>query len=339
MSTPIIINNYQYNVTFKSDGRLEIKAIDYSTLKDYVAVIDIPCIKDFRLIDSLEMLYDMFNDGLKHDNDMIKIFYDKIKDKIDISLEIKFKYFVETFECSLINAKEAESLDILNNKMHYFNKRLLDYEKDMEKIKTLERKIEEMNNHMNKIHMMTEDSQNLLMLPEHFPIHIKTANSLAIANNVFTINNVDYNMRDKKTAPIDISIPIPHTHGNWTHTHGMFLPVAPSPILLTEYLNYFNKLAELTSVSVNTNICQHNLLFIEKCIKITTITLTGYTDLHDISVLLKYPNLTSVTIRGCPNIKNLYILEDCEKLEKLMIEKSMHTGCFSKNIKFNIINI
>jgi hypothetical protein len=99
--------DYQYKVNLTANGSLEIKSINLSTSSVYTHIVKMEDIKGFRLIESIEMLKNIFNDALQQASESLVFEYNTSTDEINVSLEIKFTYFTEKLKFTLINIKKS----------------------------------------------------------------------------------------------------------------------------------------------------------------------------------------------------------------------------------------
>ena len=123
-----LIDNYQYSLLIE-DGTLLIKTIDFSQLIDYKVVITNEMLITYRLVNTIEELYEIFTDCFKsYDNKdtktYIELAYDKKTDVINLTLHIGFKYKTETLEFKMITVKDFLNQQMINNKLFYFNTKL-----------------------------------------------------------------------------------------------------------------------------------------------------------------------------------------------------------------------
>ena len=335
MSDCYIIGQYQYNIYNHTEGEekqyLCIKAVNYKSLVDYNHKIYDKDIKNYKLIPSLDILYQILIDGFTDKNKdvcTLKIIYNNKKDIINISLQIKFRYIIEEIKFNLISVQELATQQVVDNKMQYFNKRLTDLEYERKEINLLSSQVKKLTEKLQNLEYSTKLSTdivnilcinlkppyiNSLILSSH-SIYIPIAILLTINNNNFIIENdqrtLDYNINYK--AIID-KHKIPKKH----------------------YFDIPNYLSELTYISIS-DLEQSDLKFIQKCYKLKELIIKNLTNLVDIKIILNFKVLEKLTITGCRKIKNLKLLEKCTSLEVLKVHSSINTGVFSEALSFRI---
>lgn len=141
MVTFYTIDQYRYSIYFDNKGEkseaLYIMAINYNSLDDYRCNIIADKIKDYKLISSLDELYTTLSGGfLKYQTDIIQLEtkYNAEKDEINIKLTIKCILHQGHLNFTLERIKNLTNQDILN-KMSYFNKRLINLEREIKEQK------------------------------------------------------------------------------------------------------------------------------------------------------------------------------------------------------------
>lgn len=308
------IGQYQYNIYFGEEG-LSLKAINYESLIDYRCDIKQDAIEGYKLFNSLETLYTILVDGFTNKNKnnvKMNIIYEKAKDEINILLEVKFPYATEEFTIKLMSVKDLVNQQIIDNKMHYFNKRLTDVEGERKEIETLKHTVDSLLHRLEQLEVKTAiNNEHILFGCDSssssskylYHVYIPLSVTLIMGSSFMDINGADFSF--------DPNINIDH------------------------YIKMCNLLIELKEAVIR-EIDIRDLKFIEKCTKLTELTLGNMTKLVDISSVLKLPVLKTLTITECKKITNLKILENCKNLELLKIQSSINTGVFSEELSFRI---
>lgn len=305
------IGQYQYNVYFGEDG-LSLKAINYDSLVDYRCDIKQDDIKDCNLINSLTTLHKILVDSFTNNSkDTVKmnIKYNKTMDEIDIVLKIVFAYAEEEFKLKLISVKDLVNQEIINNKMQYFNKRLIDVEGERKEIDVLRNTIYCLESRLSQLEKKTIFNNHFITYPTSEPF-IPASTELIITPTIIITGAGGYDRTVTYLPYIDINY----------------------------YIQICNCLFELKDVDISGLNCS-DLKFINNCVKITTLSLSNMSNLMDLSAVLLFPNLKTLTIEKCRKINNLKILEKCKNLELLKIHSSINTGIFSEIISFRIVII
>ncbi len=317
------IGQYQYNIYFGEEG-LSLKAINYKSLVDYRCDIEEADIKDFRLISSLDTLYEILNDAFTGKNTsavVMKITYDEKKDEINILLCLKYKYASETLEVNLRSVKELVNQRIIDNKMHYFNKRLTDLEGERKEIDELKLTVLNLSERLAQLETSSIINNDYItyMMTEQSPyggwakyntsaLYVPLATMLTVSSKQLTVGSgKDYNVIIKYLSGVSMDC----------------------------YIRMCNYLTELKSIDICKIDCE-DLKFIEKCTKTEELSLENLLNLVDISSVLNFLDLKFLTIKECRKINNLKILEKCKSLELLKVHSTINTGVFSEVLSFRI---
>ncbi len=331
MTTFYTIEQYQYYIYFSNDGKknsnetsnsdvLHIKAINHVSLSDYRCDITKDRIKDYGLIPSLDILYDILSDGfLKKKTDIVQLgtTYDIKKNEIYITLILTFPYKKEIFHLKLESVKDLANQDILNNKMNYFNKRLTDLEGERKEIQLLTDRVDQLTDQLYQHQLQINIAKDHVIFTANYATNycvcILSTGSLNVDESTikFTSNS--------NLGTISINYANCETYG----------------ILPPYYFTRFNYFTELDTISIK-NVNWPDLTYIRKCTKITNLTIEGLDNLIDISAVLNFIKLKTLSIRDCRKIKNLKILEECKSLQLLKIHSSINTGVFSEALSFPI---
>ena len=312
MSDCYIIGQYQYNIYNHTEGEekqyLCIKAVNYKSLVDYNHKIYDKDIKNYKLIPSLDILYQILIDGFTDKNKdvcTLKIIYNDKKDIINISLQIKFRYIIEEIKFNLISVQELATQQVVDNKMQYFNKRLTDLESERKEINLLSSQVKKLTEKLQNLEYSTKLSTNFVNKRKRTTTHLTIDRNNLRLLLPFLIGDGFVNDTEHEERNKEIQI-------------------------------YFNNcLSELTYISI-LGIEQSDLKFIQKCYKLKELIIKNLTNLVDIKIILNFKVLEKLTITGCRKIKNLKLLEKCTSLEVLKVHSSINTGVFSEALSFRI---
>lgn len=316
MAGSYTIGEYQYTVSFENSN-LIVKAINYSTLKDYICEIFADMIDEFKLIESLEMLFDMMSDAFntydENGNESLNITYNKIKDQIQIDFTIKFKYFDETFSFVLLKPDVIEDRDAISNKLDYYNKRLSDYDSQIAKVEQLERTVQLLAERLSNLTFQTLDTRQVLFYPGYLPIDVRTAIKIHITIRVFTVNDVQYSYKFARCGSV------------------MFRPDETVDYKYKDYLHLLNKLIYLEEIVVTG---MADLDMIKECKEVKKLSIIDCPDMTSINVVTNFDKMEEITIKTTQSITDLHVLEECKSLKSVNLSSTMNTGVFTKNIQF-----
>lgn len=196
------INNIQYSLYFE-DLKLIIKGVHYQSLTDYKCVIETV---NSRIIDSLELLYEILCDGFSNSNENIDLMIDHIlsKNEIHLILNIDFKYIDDSLEFTMKTEKDLVDLVRVENKLTYFNKKLNgiddNYSPMFELIQTLTERIEQLEYETRFSRKLVRIQNTDVVLSWVCQINVKNnsqidimqRNGPTVSNFQFTNGNKDY---------------------------------------------------------------------------------------------------------------------------------------------------
>lgn len=322
MSACHTIDNIQYNIYFENE-KLCVKAIHFKSLTDYKLEICNEDIQQYKLVDSLEELYEMLDDAFsnivdnKESNDVnLVIEFDKKKNEIHLTMTIGFKYKSENINFIMVTEKELINQQIIDNKMTYFNKKLNDLEDMLQIIDSMQKQINKQDSRIRELEYENEYGRKQLNYGVHYLI-LEEAKSLSINSASLSIVGV--------VCLFGVNISKQHI------------------LTFMDDLQMLNRLYNLETITI-TNISTDqeysrlfvDLSFIEECRNIKTVTLNNIPNLYDISALSNFHNMETLTITECRKIQNLEVIEQCKSLQLLKIQSVMNTGVFSNNLHFRI---
>ena len=115
------VNNYEYTVSLE-DNVIEIKAINWETMVEYIHEIREDYIKDYSIIDTIEVLYEFITDCFEMNDN--KFTFKEVGNKLVLNALISTKYKNESHTFTLSPIKEVDNLRELNNRMKFFAKEL-----------------------------------------------------------------------------------------------------------------------------------------------------------------------------------------------------------------------
>lgn len=128
------VKEREYNVSLV-DGIINITCIDWTTMKEYVCDVGQTYLSNYRLIDTIEDLYDFIIEGFESKDNP---FFIKIENnKITLSSTISSKYKSENHEFVLENKKNVDMYNELNNRMKYYQKKMEEMENTLSVYRTV----------------------------------------------------------------------------------------------------------------------------------------------------------------------------------------------------------
>lgn len=141
-----IYENFDITI-YMEQSKLIIKSKPINSSTEYMVKIGPEFIFKSKLINSLDILYEILFDGLSSQTDkiQIKINHDPKLDQIIINLNLDFKYFQESFEFSLVKLSDILELEKMQKIENY--------------IKNLETRVELLEN---QIQIVRYGANNLL---------------------------------------------------------------------------------------------------------------------------------------------------------------------------------
>lgn len=119
------ISGIEYNISIES-GCIILTALDWKTMYEYKCILDTTYLDKFKLIDTIEDLYDFILEGFQQ-----KTFNFELDcDRIIIIGSIDSKYRKESYVFRL-DRKKVDATDELNNRMKHFQRQIDELKKEL----------------------------------------------------------------------------------------------------------------------------------------------------------------------------------------------------------------